>query len=112
MEAFPIIHTNFWDAIIAVPIVILSTQIIKKSLSIPRIYVPSISNLIGLFISIFFAHKGNISAGVFMGFFYGNAAVGAYSSIKTALVSSRKHKKWMIRKLGTWYHQIASNKYF
>ena len=93
MEAFPIIHTNFWDAIIAVPVVVLVTQIIKLLLHIPRIYVPTIANLIGLFISIFFAHKGNLSAGIFMGFFYGNAAVGVYSSIKTALIAFIKTLK-------------------
>lgn len=92
MQEFPIIHTNFWDAIIAVPIVLIATQIIKTFLPIKSTYVPSIANLIGLFISIFFAHKGNLSAGIFMGVFYGNAAVGAYSSIKTTITSYKKGK--------------------
>lgn len=93
MQGFPIIHTNFWDAVIAVPIVVIITQVIKIFLPIKRIYIPSIANLIGLFISIFFSHKGNLSAGIFMGFFYGNAAVGVYSSIKTTLTSSKLFKK-------------------
>lgn len=29
MEHFPTIHTNFWDAVIAVPIVMIVTQILK-----------------------------------------------------------------------------------
>lgn len=89
MEAFPTIHTNFWDAIIAVPIVVILTQIIKIFSPISRFFVPTSANAIGLIISIFFAHKHNIWVGIFMGFFYGNAAVGVYSSIKTALTSYR-----------------------
>lgn len=93
MQEFPIIYTNFWDAVLAVPTVVIVTQFIKMSLPIKHIYIPSIANLVGLFISIFFAHRGNLSAGIFMGFFYGNAAVGVYSSIKTTLKSSKLLKK-------------------
>lgn len=93
MEAFPIIHTNFWDAIIAVPVVVIVTQIIKFILPIPRVFVPTIANIIGLIISIFYAHKGDISAGIFMGFFYGNAAVGVYASMKTSWIAYKKRKK-------------------
>lgn len=97
MEKFPIIHTNFWDATMAVPIVLVLTQTIKILLPIKSVYIPSIANLIGLFISIFFAHKNNLSAGIFMGLFYGNAAVGVYSSLKTSWIAyKKKHKKWMI----------------
>ncbi|MGO1370114.1 MAG: hypothetical protein ACTHVE_10860 [Senegalia sp. (in: firmicutes)] len=94
MEKFPIIHTNFWDATMAVPIVLVLTQTIKILLPIKSVYIPSIANLIGLFISIFFAHKNNLSAGIFMGLFYGNAAVGVYSSLKTSWIAyKKKHKK-------------------
>ncbi|WP_027399013.1 hypothetical protein [Anaerovorax odorimutans] len=93
MEAFPIIQTNFWDAIIAIPIVVIATQVIKLLFHVPGIFVPTIANLIGLIISIFFAHRGNLSAGIFMFFFYGNAAVGVYSSIKTSLITYIKKKK-------------------
>lgn len=85
VDSFPIIHTNIWDATIAVPIVVALTQIIKIFINIPRTYIPSVANIIGLVISVFFAHKGNLSAGIFMGLFYGNAAVGVYASIKTGL---------------------------
>ena len=93
MQEFPIIHTNFWDAVLAVPTVLVLTQVIKITLPIKHIYIPSIANLVGLFISIFFSHRGNLSAGIFMGLFYGNAAVGVYSSIKTTLKSSKVIKK-------------------
>lgn len=93
MQEFPIIHTNFWDATIAVPIVVIITQIIKLFTPIPRVYVPTLANITGLTISVFFAHKGNISAGIFMGLFYGNAAVGVYSSFKTSLIAFKKRFK-------------------
>lgn len=91
MEAFPIIHTNFWDAMIAVPLVVLLTQIVKKFIRIPKPFIPGVANIIGLVISIFFAHRHNLWAGLFMGFFYGNAGVGLYSSLKTQLMSYRKY---------------------
>jgi hypothetical protein len=89
MEAFPIIHTNFWDAVIAIPVVILATQILKALLPIRRLLVPGIANIIGLIISIFIAHPHNLWAGIFMGFFYGNAAVGIYASLKTQILAYR-----------------------
>ena len=89
METFPIIHTNFWDAIIAVPLVVLLTQLFKKVIRIPKPFIPGVANGIGLIISIFFAHRHNLWAGLFMGFFYGNAGVGLYSSLKTQLMSYR-----------------------
>ncbi|WP_182201349.1 hypothetical protein [Paraliobacillus salinarum] len=92
MEEFPIIHTNFWDAILAVPIVVILTQIIKVWLHIKPVLVPTIANIIGLLISIFFAHKNNIWAGIFMGFFYGNASVGVYASLKTSLITFKKKR--------------------
>ncbi len=93
MEQFPIIHTNFWDAVIAVPVVVIVTQIIKVTLPIPRYLIPTVASIIGLIISIFIAHKGNISAGIFMGFFYGNAAVGVFSSLKLSYITYKNKKK-------------------
>jgi cell shape-determining protein MreD len=66
---FPTIHTNFWDAVIAIPIIILLTQLIKILFK-PRAYlVPNIAVILGLFISIFISHRGQIATGIFMGFF-------------------------------------------
>lgn len=92
MEPFPIIHTNFWDAVIAVPLVVIITQIIKWLIPIRRFFIPGVANLLGLIISIFFAHRHNIWVGIFMGFFYGNAAVGAYASLKTQILAYRNKK--------------------
>lgn len=86
---FPDIHTNFWDAVIAVPLTVILTQILKI-FPIPRKYFPTIATIIGFIISIFFSHRGDLSAGIFMGGFYGAAAVGFYSSLKTAWLAYRK----------------------
>jgi hypothetical protein len=98
MENFPIIHTNFWDAVIAVPVVLIITQIIKMIFPIPRVFVPTLASIVGLIISIFFAHRGNLYSGIFMGFFYGNAAVGTYSSIKLSIITYKNRKEARRRK--------------
>ncbi|MBB6444381.1 hypothetical protein [Bacillus benzoevorans] len=90
---FPTIHTNFWDAVIAIPIIIILTQVLKLIFKTPKKYVPLIALLLGLFISIFISHKGSLWAGVFMGFFYGYAAIGSYASLKTTLLSYRQDTK-------------------
>lgn len=93
MELFPTIHTNFWDAVIAVPFVMIVTQLIKKYLHIKPIWVPSVALLIGLILSIFIAHRGSFPAGVFMGWFYGYAAIGSFSSLKTSLNAYKQKRE-------------------
>ncbi len=93
MENFPIIHTNIWDAFMAVPLVFVFTQVIKWFLPIRKSFIPTVANAIGLVISIFFAHRNNLWAGIFMGFFYGNAAVGLYASLKTQINAFRNTEK-------------------
>lgn len=93
MELFPTIHTNFWDAIIAVPFVMIVTQIIKKRLRIKPIWIPTIALLIGLVLSIFIAHRKNLIAGVFMGWFYGYAAIGSFSALKTSINAFKQKRK-------------------
>ncbi|WP_045523618.1 hypothetical protein [Neobacillus niacini] len=88
---FPTIHTNFWDAIIAVPVIMLLTQLIKLFLKVPRKFIPTIALILGLGISIFISHRHNLVAGIFMGWFYGYAAIGSYASLKTTIMSFR-HK--------------------
>jgi hypothetical protein len=91
---FPTIHTNFWDAVIAVPAVIIITQLMKLFLKIPRIFIPTVAQIIGLSISIFISHRGYLSAGIFMGWFYGSAAIGSYASLKTTILAFRtRHNK-------------------
>lgn len=87
---FPTIHTNFWDAVIAVPIVLVATQIIKVFFKLSKKFIPTIALLIGLIISIFISHPHHLFAGVFMGWFYGYAAIGSYASLKTTLKAYRE----------------------
>ncbi|WP_144487904.1 hypothetical protein [Siminovitchia fortis] len=89
MEPFPVIHTNFWDSVIAVPAVLIATQFIKILLPIPRVLIPTVANILGLAFALFIAHRFNFWGAVFMGFFYGNAAVGVYASLKTSLKTYR-----------------------
>ena len=86
---FPTIHTNFWDVLIAVPLIMIFTQIIKVFLKVPRKFVPTIALILGLGISIFISHRYNLVAGIFMGWFYGYAAIGSYASLKTTILSFR-----------------------
>ncbi len=89
---FPIIHTNFWDAVIAVPVVMILTQLIKVFFKVPDKFVPLTALILGLLISIFISHRHNLIAGVFMGWFYGYAAIGNYASLKTAVIAFKnKH---------------------
>lgn len=87
---FPIIHTNFWDALIAIPIIMILTQLLKIYFKIPSKFIPPIALIIGLLISIFISHRHNIVAGIFMGWFYGYAAIGNYAALKTSLIAYRK----------------------
>ncbi|WP_040208831.1 hypothetical protein [Neobacillus jeddahensis] len=89
---FPTIHTNVWDAIFAIPIIMFTTQLIKVFFSIPKWIVPTIALLLGLAISLFISHKHNFYAGIFMGWFYGYAAIGSYASLKTNLTAYRNKK--------------------
>ena len=87
---FPTIQKNFWDAVIAVPAVMILTQIIKTSLHISKKFIPIVALLLGLMISIFISHRYNLTAGVFMGWFYGYAAVGNYAALKTSIIAYRR----------------------
>ncbi|WP_342429597.1 hypothetical protein [Neobacillus sp. FSL H8-0543] len=86
---FPTIHTNFWDAVIAVPAVLVLTQLIKVILKVPKKFIPTVAVIIGLCISIFISHRHNLIAGIFMGWFYGSAAIGSYASLKTTIMAFR-----------------------
>ena len=90
---FPTIHTNFWDAVIAIPIIIVFTQLIKVFFKPSAFLVPNIAVILGLLISIFISHKGHLATGVFMGFFYGYAAIGNYASLKTSFLAYRGEKE-------------------
>jgi hypothetical protein len=89
---FPTIHTNFWDAVIAVPLVLIVTQLIKVFLHVPKKFIPYIALVVGLLISVLFSHRHSFIAGIFMGWFYGYAAIGSYSSLKTTVIAFRNKK--------------------
>lgn len=89
---FPTIHTNFWDAVLAIPSVMVFTQLLKISFKVPKQYVPTLALIIALSISIFISHRYDIAAGLFMGWFYGYAAIGSYASLKTTLIYFRNKK--------------------
>lgn len=89
---FPDISTNFWDAVIAVPLVVILTQLLKI-FPIPRKYFPTIATAIGFLISVFISHPKDLAAGLFMGGFYGSAAIGMYASLKTAWVTYKQKRQ-------------------
>ncbi|WP_066187392.1 MULTISPECIES: hypothetical protein [Gracilibacillus] len=89
---FPTIHTNIWDGTIAVPVIIILTQCIKV-FPIPRQFYPTVASILGFIISIFISHRHDLWAGVFMGAFYGGAAIGTYSSLKTSWVAFKNHRQ-------------------
>ncbi|EHL78317.1 hypothetical protein [Bacillus smithii] len=89
---FPVIQTNVWDAFIAVPVVFILTQVIKIFLKVPKKYVPAVAVIIGLLFSVFISHRHHLIAGIFMGWFYGYAAIGSYASLKTTLLSIRNNQ--------------------
>ncbi|KAB2330186.1 hypothetical protein F7731_20600 [Cytobacillus depressus] len=87
---FPTIHTNFWDAVIAIPAIMIITQVIKVVFKIPKKFVPLVAIFLGYGISIFISHRYHLFAGIFMGYLYGYAAIGTYASLKTSLLAFRK----------------------
>lgn len=91
MTEFPVIHTNVWDAFWAIPVIILVVWVLKVILHMPSKYLSTSAAVIGLLLSIFISHPHNLSAGIFMGFFYSAAAIGTYSSLKTTIKSYRSN---------------------
>lgn len=61
LSQFPLIHTNCWDAILAVPAVLIITQFLKIFSPIPRPYIPSLATVTGLVISIFVSHRHDLA---------------------------------------------------
>ncbi|WP_226536802.1 hypothetical protein [Fictibacillus halophilus] len=86
---FPFIHTNFWDALIAVPAIIVFIEILKVFLHSRSAWIPAIANLIGLVISIFIAHPHSLWTGIVMGIVYGITAVGAYTAFAGVMYTYR-----------------------
>lgn len=89
MTEFPIIHTNVWDALWAIPFIMIILIILKLVIHVPTMHIPIWATIVALFISIFISHPQNLSAGIFMGFFYSAATIGMYASIKNTLQAYR-----------------------
>lgn len=68
MDYFPLIHTNIWDAVIGVPVVLCVTQLIKVFCRVPGIFVPTIALAAGNVVSIVFGHHEHVYAGILWGF--------------------------------------------
>ncbi|WP_102707031.1 hypothetical protein [Terribacillus saccharophilus] len=90
---FPIIHTNFWDAVISIPLVMVLTQLFKWFTPIKKKFVPLLAVIIGLFISILFSHPNDLVSGIFMGYFYGYSTIGSYAATRNSwrIYRSEKH---------------------
>lgn len=89
---FPTIYTSIWDVLIAVPFIMILTQLLKKLLHIKSVFIPTLAIVLGLLLSIFISHSYNVFAGMVMGWFYGYGAIGSYASLKTSINALRKRK--------------------
>lgn len=90
MNEFPTIHTNIWDAFWAVPVILLTIFILKTVFKLSESWFSTVTTATGLLLSIFISHQGNLPAGIFMGFFYGSAAMGTIYSVKIWYMNYRK----------------------
>jgi hypothetical protein len=89
LTEFPIIHTNTWDAFWAVPVVMIIVLAAKWLFKVKSSWLSTVATVAALLLSIFISHRGNLSAGIFMGFFYSGAAIGALYSIKQSYLAYR-----------------------
>lgn len=87
---FPTIHTNIWDAVWAIPVILIVIILFHIFLKLPETWFSTVATVTGLILSVFISHPGNLSAGIFMGFFYGVAATGTIYSMKLRFKAHRK----------------------
>ncbi|PID14716.1 hypothetical protein CSV63_11525 [Sporosarcina sp. P34] len=90
LTEFPVIHTNVWDAIWGVPVVLIVVLIIKWLFKLPPAWLSTVATVVALAMSIFISHPNNLSAGIFMGFFYSGAAMGIIYSTTQSFHAYRK----------------------
>lgn len=90
LTEFPIIHTNIWDAVWAVPVVLLIVLMAHWLLKVPESWISTVSTVFALLLSIFITHRGDLAAGIFMGLFYSGAAMGTVYSLKQSYLAFRK----------------------
>lgn len=89
LSEFPTIHTNIWDAFWAVPVTITFVLCAKWIFHVKSTWLSTISTIVALLLSIFISHPRNLSAGIFMGFFYSGAAMGFIYSMKQSFLAYR-----------------------
>ena len=90
LNEFPVIHTNIWDAIWAIPVIVLVVLVLKVFFNLHTSWLSTAATATGLLLSIFISHRGNLSAGIFMGFFYGGAAIGLIYSTRNSFRAYRE----------------------
>ena len=90
LNEFPVIHTNIWDAFWAVPTILLVVILLKVFLKLRETWFSTAATVTGLILSVFISHPDNLTAGIFMGFFYGSASAGTIYSAKLSFIAYRK----------------------
>lgn len=92
------ILNNFSIGVAAtVPIIVAITQAMKATNWVKDKYIPFVSIIIGIFVSIMFTHNfmSALSATIMLGILYGLSACGLYSTVKStqnAIVEERARK--------------------
>jgi hypothetical protein len=86
---FPFIHTNFWDALIAIPAIVVAIEFLKIFFRNMSTWIPVIANVIGIMFSVFLAHPESLWTGIVMGIIYGVSAVGSYATFTTTIRTYR-----------------------
>ena len=89
LTEFPVIQTNIWDAIWAIPVIVVVVLMMKLFFKVPVAWLSTVATVVGLVLSIFISHPGNLSAGIFMGIFYGGAAFGFMYSVRNSSIAYR-----------------------
>lgn len=90
LNEFPVIQTNIWDAVWAIPVILVVIILLKAFFKLPETWFSTAATVTGLIISIFISHPGDWVAGVFMGYFYGAAASRTIYSLKIWFIAYRE----------------------
>src|SRR4051794_29692129 len=85
LTQFPVTHTNIWDAIWAIPVIVV--LVMKVFFKLSMAWLSTVATVVGLVLSIFNSHPGNLSVGIFMGFFYGSAVFGFMYSVRNSFIA-------------------------
>ena len=91
LTEFPVIHTNIWDAVWAIPVILVVIILLKILFKLPETWFSTAATVIGLILSIFISHPNNLSAGIFMGFIYGAGATSVIYSMKVWFITYREN---------------------